>query len=366
MTTEVISGQSLREIDYEEMRGVHTLAPDLQRSVDYMVATQEAPVYKFPLWKRALLPLTGVGLVLGVATTADLLHDHTSQNDSHGLDVGPGHTDYLYGQTTTFEIPQSSGLPYQTGVPEHIGKPAASFDMTPLAEKRAKGLWVTIGDSIIEQYNSNPHSVLEGFDDVAARELGYHTYRDGVGRSGYDTDGKLHPNQIKAASMSKESTSLKEDNYCDTNRRPNSSVLDRLKTPRLQRMLKKASKVLLEAGRNDHNRCDEDGNLVKTSPVQLKSAVTSSFAIVASLVKKAKDVLVVVPWGINHSARQGKRITRIIKHAAHEYGFTFVKTWGRLTNKDTVDGIHPNRRGVLAMAKALIYRSFLKHELPKS
>jgi lysophospholipase L1-like esterase len=232
------------------------------------------------------------------------------------------------------------------------------------AEKQgSKGTMMFFGDSIIAQYNKNPNSKLQGFWDVAARRLGYKSVANAVGGSGYVRTGKKYPNSIDPGNMRMSSQGDKD--YCATDK-PGSTVLERLESKSVQRQIKRASKIMLEAGRNDHTVCDENGNLVSVDRSMLKENVDKSFEIVASLVDDPSNVYVFVPWGVNKSTAQGKRITRDIREQAKEYDFNFINTWGVLNNGNTLDGIHPDAKGVQDLADAIINRSDLKKELPKN
>jgi hypothetical protein len=255
-----------------------------------------------------------------------------------------------------------------------IAQPTTEAVKPSEGPRRKKGYILWQGDSLLGQYNNNPHSILQGFDSVVDNALGYRTKEIQRGGSGYVRQGKKHPNHIKPSSMQKtaenrvyladlwkSSQAINSDNdYCEEGVTDN--VLDREKTKKAQKLIKHAAKVMMEPGINDRNKCDENGNLVPLAKGEFKANAEASFDIIDSLRDYPESVYIMLP-GNNGEGGIVKKNAAILRKLAKQHGYNFINVFNVLGPKNTIDGIHPNRKGVLKLARAVIYRSNLKHEL---
>lgn len=176
------------------------------------------------------------------------------------------------------------------------------------------------GDSISEFYNDTPGDPMRGWWSILAEKKRAHVKLDAIGGSGFGMRGK-------------------------TCTQP--SFRERL--DRVRRM--RADVLVLEGGRNDANEC-AGGRVGWASKREQRDRIKLYFRDARRAVKaaKTKRVYVVTVWGPKDRDRRDS-VTRFTKRYAERAGFRFKLI--RLSWSETTDGVHPNYRGSVKIAKAL-------------
>jgi lysophospholipase L1-like esterase len=113
------------------------------------------------------------------------------------------------------------------------------------------------------------------------------------------------------------------------------------------------SLFIVEGGRNDWATC-RDGRYVVAPDDVIAHAVDRYLDTLQTFLPATTRIVVLgPPWGPRDQTA-GLRVTSIIAAQAKEHGVQFVSTAGALTPSRVVDGVHPNRRGSLAIARRVI------------
>ena len=134
-----------------------------------------------------------------------------------------------------------------------------------------------------------------------------------------------------------------------------------LSAPLVAEAVAGAGVVVIEGGRTDTQTCRKGGGYDLVPDRQLRASVESFMAEVAALRGADACTMVVVPWGPAGLAENRDRVTALVREAAYRHGFTFVDTAGLLTRDTTMeDGVHPNRAGNEALARAITRQGRLR------
>ncbi len=113
------------------------------------------------------------------------------------------------------------------------------------------------------------------------------------------------------------------------------------------------SLLIIEGGRNDWATC-EDGNFIPATDDAIEHAVDRYLDTLQTFLPESTRIIVLgPPWGPHDPANQ-VRVTAIIKAQAEKHGIQFISTTGALTADRVTDGVHPNRKGSLAIARRVI------------
>lgn len=179
-----------------------------------------------------------------------------------------------------------------------------------------------IGDSISARYDDSPGSDRQAWWSVVGRNYGAHVTTFAESGSGYVRNGHA----------------------CTGTR-----FADRLTdVARAEPTI-----VIVEGGRNDWAFC-KDGGFALTTDALLRKSVDEFFTKLKRAVASGTTIIVLgPPWGSKQVEEQA-RVSAIIKQAARRHDLTFIATDGVFTGDRTLDGIHPNRAGSMALGKTVI------------
>jgi lysophospholipase L1-like esterase len=181
---------------------------------------------------------------------------------------------------------------------------------------------VVVGDSITARYNDEPGDQKQGWWSITGDHFHAKVTRYAQSGSGY-----LRPGHACTG-----------DTFID---RP-----DAYTGPA-------PSLLIIEGGRNDWATC-EDGRFVSAPDDMIEHAVDRYLDILQTFLPKSTRIVVLgPPWGPRDRANQ-VRVTAIIEAQAKQHGIQFVSTRGALTADRVIDGVHPNRKGSLAIARRVI------------
>ena len=181
---------------------------------------------------------------------------------------------------------------------------------------------VVVGDSITARYNDEPGDDEQGWWSIAGHHFDAEVTRYAQSGSGY-----LRPGHACTG-----------DTFID---RP-----DAYAGPA-------PSLLIIEGGRNDWATC-QDGHFVTAPDDVIDHAVDRYLDTLQTFLPASTRIIVLgPPWGPLDPANQ-KRVTAIIEAQAKQHGVEFISTQGTLTADRVVDGVHPNRKGSLAIARRVI------------
>ena len=181
---------------------------------------------------------------------------------------------------------------------------------------------VVVGDSITARYDDEPGSEKQGWWSIAGDHFHAKVTRYAQSGSGY-----LRPGHVCTGNTFID----RPDAYAG----PAPSLL------------------IVEGGRNDWATC-EDGHFVTASDDAIEHAVDRYLDTLQTFLPKSTRIVVLgPPWGPLDQANR-VRVTAIIQAQAKQHGIQFVSTQGALTADRVVDGVHPNRKGSLAIARRVI------------
>lgn len=191
----------------------------------------------------------------------------------------------------------------------------------PISRLAPDGI-VVVGDSITARYNDEPGDAEQGWWSMTGDHFDAEVTRYAQSGSGY----------------------LREGHGCEGNTfidRPDAYIGP---APSL---------FIVEGGRNDWATC-RDGRYVIASDDVITHAVDRYLDTLQTFLPESTRIIVLgPPWGpLDPTA--GLRITSIIEAQAKEHGVEFISTRGALTPDRVVDGVHPNRKGSLAIARRVI------------
>lgn len=198
---------------------------------------------------------------------------------------------------------------------------ATGDERLPVSPLAPQGI-VVVGDSITARYNDEPGAEEQGWWSIVGRHFDAEVTRFAQSGSGY----------------------LRPGHACSGN-----TFIDRPdayagKTPSL---------VIIEGGRNDWAAC-EGGRFVPASDEAITHAVDRYLDTLQTFLPRSTRIIVLgPPWGPLDQANR-VRVTAIIQEQAEAHGIEFISTRGALTADRVVDGVHPNRRGSLAIARRVI------------
>ncbi len=181
---------------------------------------------------------------------------------------------------------------------------------------------VVVGDSITARYNDQPGDQMQGWWSIVGRHYDAQVTTYAQSGSGYLRPGRM----------------CSGDRFIDRQ-----SVFT----------THEPSLLIIEGGRNDWAEC-EDGHFVTAKDAAIEHAVDSYFSTLRTFLPRSTRILVLgPPWGPADPAN-GERVTRVIETLAAKHGLEFISTTGALTQARVVDGVHPNRRGSIAIADRVI------------
>jgi lysophospholipase L1-like esterase len=181
---------------------------------------------------------------------------------------------------------------------------------------------VVVGDSITARYNDEPGDAKQGWWSIAGDHFHAKVTRYAQSGSGY----------------------LRPGHACTGN-----TFIDRAQAyagpaPSL---------FIIEGGRNDWATC-EDGRYVTAPDSVIAHAVDRYLDTLQTFLPKSTRIVVLgPPWGPRDPTNQ-LRVTAIIEAHAKSHGIQFISTRGALTSDRVLDGVHPNRKGSLAIARRVI------------
>ena len=181
---------------------------------------------------------------------------------------------------------------------------------------------VVVGDSITARYNDEPGDEKQGWWSMTADHFNAEVTRYAQSGSGY----------------------LRPGHACEGN-----TFIDRPdayagRAPSL---------LIVEGGRNDWATC-KDGRYVTAPDDVIAHAVDRYLDTLQTFLPASTRIVVLgPPWGPSNPTNQ-LRVTAIIKAQAAQHGLQFVSTRGALTAERVIDGVHPNRKGSLAIARRVI------------
>lgn len=181
---------------------------------------------------------------------------------------------------------------------------------------------VVVGDSITARYNDKPGDPEQGWWSMTGDHFDAEVTRYAQSGSGY----------------------LRQGQRCEGNTfidRPDAYIGP---APSL---------FIVEGGRNDWATC-RDGRYVVASDDVISHAVDRYLDTLQTFLPESTRIIVLAPpWG-PLAATDGLRVTSIIQTQAEGHGMEFVSMQGALTSDRVVDGVHPNRKGSLAIARRVI------------
>jgi lysophospholipase L1-like esterase len=181
---------------------------------------------------------------------------------------------------------------------------------------------VVVGDSITARYNDEPGDEEQGWWSITGDHFDAKVTRYAQSGSGY----------------------LRPGHACTGNTFIDRSDAYAGPAPSL---------LIVEGGRNDWAMC-QGGHLVTAPDAMIDHAVDRYLETLQTFLPKSTRIVVLgPPWGPRDLANQ-RRVTAIIEQQAKQHGIQFVSTQGSLTPDRVVDGVHPNRRGSLAIARRVI------------
>ena len=181
---------------------------------------------------------------------------------------------------------------------------------------------VVVGDSITARYDDEPGSAKQGWWSITGDHFHAKVTRYAQSGSGY-----LRPGHVCTGTTFID----RPDAYAG----PAPSLL------------------IVEGGRNDWATC-EDGRFVTAPDDMIEHAVDRYLDTLQTFLPQSTRIVVLgPPWGPLDQANR-VRVTAIIQAQAKEHGIQFVSTQGALTADRVVDGVHPNRKGSLAIARRVI------------
>jgi lysophospholipase L1-like esterase len=198
---------------------------------------------------------------------------------------------------------------------------ATGDERVPVSPLAPRGI-VVVGDSITARYNDEPGDAKQGWwsmtgDHFDANVTPYAQSGSGYLRPGHACTGNTFIDR--------------PDAYAG----PAPSLL------------------IVEGGRNDWAMC-EDGHLVTAPDDLIEHAVDRYLDTLQTFLPASTRIVVLgPPWGPRDAADQ-VRVTAIIRAQAEQHGIQFISTRGALTADRVVDGVHPNRKGSLAIARRVI------------
>jgi lysophospholipase L1-like esterase len=198
---------------------------------------------------------------------------------------------------------------------------ATGGERLPVSSLAPHGI-VVVGDSITARYNDQPGDPMQGWWSMVGHRFGADVKTYAQSGSGY----------------------LRPGDHCKGNR-----FIDRIgaydgPAPSI---------FIIEGGRNDWSICQDDRYVVAPDDV-IASAVNRYLdALQTALPASTRIIVLGPPWG-PLDPTNGIRVTAIIEAAAERHGLQFISTHGALTARGVVDGIHPNRRGSIAIADRVI------------
>lgn len=181
---------------------------------------------------------------------------------------------------------------------------------------------VVVGDSITARYNDEPGDAEEGWWSITGDHFDATITRYAQSGSGY----------------------LRPGHACTGN-----TFIDRPEAyagpaPSL---------FIVEGGRNDWAMC-RNGDFVPAPDDAIEHAVDRYLDTLQTFLPTSTRIIVLgPPWGPSDVANQ-RRVTAIIQAQAKLHGIQFISTTGALTADRVVDGVHPNRKGSLAIARRVI------------
>ena len=181
---------------------------------------------------------------------------------------------------------------------------------------------VVVGDSITARYNDKPGDADQGWWSITGDH--FHTTVTRYAQSG---SGYLRPGH-----------SCTGDTFIDRSKAYSGPA---------------PSLLIVEGGRNDWATC-QDGRFVTASDGVIDHAVDRYLDTLQTFLPKSTRIIVLgPPWGPRDPQNQ-QRVTSIIAAQAKLHGIQFISTRGALTADRVVDGVHPNRKGSLAIARRVI------------
>jgi len=181
---------------------------------------------------------------------------------------------------------------------------------------------VVVGDSITARYNDEPGDANQGWWSIA----GYHFHAT-VTRYAQSGSGYLRPGHACTG-----------DTFIDRPKAYSGAA---------------PSLLIVEGGRNDWAAC-RDGRFVTASDDVIDHAVDRYLDTLQTFLPKSTRIVVLgPPWG-PRDPQNRQRVTAIIAAQAKRHGIQFISTSGTLGADSVVDGVHPNRKGSLAIARRVI------------
>lgn len=181
---------------------------------------------------------------------------------------------------------------------------------------------VVIGDSISERYNDDPGSAEQAWWSVVGRhyEATVTTFAEsgsGFVRLGHRCTGTRFRDRLAEVAKS---------------------------APKI---------VIVEGGRNDSAFCKRE-TLAESSNAMVRVAVDRFLTNLQNALDPNTTIYVLgPPWG-SLNASERSRITSIIKSSAQRHHMRFIDTRGVFNGNRTIDGIHPNRAGSVALGNRVI------------
>src|SRR5689334_10310318 len=198
---------------------------------------------------------------------------------------------------------------------------ATGDERVPVSRLAPHGI-VVVGDSITARYDDKPGSPDQGWWSITGEH-----FRAKVTRYAQSGSGYLRPGHVCTGNTFID----RPDAYAGS----------------------APSVLIVEGGRNDWSTC-QDGHYVTASDDVIAHAVDRYLDTLQTFLPKSTRVVVLgPPWGPLDRA-DGRRVTAIIRAQAEQHGMQFVSTWGALTADRVIDGVHPNRKGSLAIARRVI------------
>lgn len=198
---------------------------------------------------------------------------------------------------------------------------ATGDERVPVSRLAPRGI-VVVGDSITARYNDEPGDAEQGWWSMTGDHFDAKVTRYAQSGSGY----------------------LRQGHACEGN-----TFIDRTEA-----YAGPAPSVLIvEGGRNDWATC-RDGHYVIAADDVIEHAVDRYLDTLQTFLPTSTRIVVLgPPWGPRDLANQ-LRVTAIIEAQAAQHGIQFVSTRGTLTDDRVIDGVHPNRKGSLAIARRVI------------
>lgn len=179
-----------------------------------------------------------------------------------------------------------------------------------------------IGDSISARYDDSPGSDKQAWWSVVGRHYGAHVETFAESGSGYVRNGHA----------------------CTGTR-----FIDRLD----EVADAEPTIVIVEGGRNDWAFCT-DGGFALTTDALVKSSVEVFFTKLKQVIAPGTTIVVLgPPWGSEQAEMQA-RVSGIIEEAARRHQLRFISTEGVFIGDRTLDGIHPNHAGSMALGNTVV------------